>query len=568
MVKFILYFLDKFRWFFINIGVDYTSLRAILEVKLLIETRGFWIKNPKASQAAPKSDEDETSPFEPEIEEESNHRTFLKTSIIQAVFSFLYAIVIFSVKQTIFNMLLMCFTYMMFMICFNMLADFAEVLFDNQDNTTLLSRPVDPKTIWISRLLHLLIFLGLLTFANAIGLAVVLALKMGLMVGVFFLISVSFLCLISVFISSGLYIFLSKLVNPERFKDIIIYVQIFFTLSLSIGYQFISGQSKISVEDIFQPSSVKIWHYFAPPAWYAHIIDSYVYEVKDWHHLNFVFLGILFPIIAMVLINKYLAPFFANRLTSIQYYASVDTRKSSARFLIRDFFNKIHQLFKHSVLEKSAFELVWTIVTRDRRFKLRAYPSLGLLILFTIRYYNDTLTVDVNRLMILYYTTFTLSMIVQQIFLSDNWKASWIYQIMPIENPGELLIGAYRSVIIRFIVPLYILITTIMLLKEGIACLKDVYLNISVTLLYIAISVFKESFRLPFSVEASNSNAKGNNWIRFFNLIFVMPMIGLIHYYIAKTLVGTLVIATAFSIIAIILFQQYKFISWERIRHS
>jgi hypothetical protein len=45
-------------------------------------------------------------------------------------------------------------------------------------------------------------------------------------------------------------------------------------------------------------------------------------------------------------------------------------------------------------------------------------------------------------------------------------------------------------------------------------------------------------------------------------------MIGLIHYYIAKTLVGTLVIATAFSIIAIILFQQYKFISWERIRHS
>jgi hypothetical protein len=81
---------------------------------------------------------------------------------------------------------------MMFMICFNMLADFAEVLFDNQDNSTLLSRPVDPKTIWISRLLHLLIFLGLLTFANAIGLAVVLALKMGFVVGLLFLIGVAF----------------------------------------------------------------------------------------------------------------------------------------------------------------------------------------------------------------------------------------------------------------------------------------------------------------------------------------------------------------------------------------
>jgi hypothetical protein len=54
----------------------------------------------------------------------------------------------------------------------------------------------------------------------------------------------------------------------------------------------------------------------------------------------------------------------------------------------------------------------------------------------------------------------------------------------------ELLVGAYRSVIIRFIVPLYILITTIMLVKEGITCLKDVYLNISVTLHFISPLVF------------------------------------------------------------------------------
>jgi hypothetical protein len=101
MVKFILYLLDKFRWFFINIGVDYTSLRAILEVKLLIETRGFWIKNPRSTETAESPEETEGLLIEPEIEEESNHRTFLKTSIIQAVFSFLYAIVIFSVKQTV-----------------------------------------------------------------------------------------------------------------------------------------------------------------------------------------------------------------------------------------------------------------------------------------------------------------------------------------------------------------------------------------------------------------------------------------------------------------------------------
>jgi hypothetical protein len=60
---------------------------------------------------------------------------------------------------------------------------------------------------------------------------------------------------------------------------------------------------------------------------------------------------------AMVLINKYLAPFFANRLTSIQYFATVDTRKSSAKFLIRDFFNKIHKLFKHSFLKNLLLNL-------------------------------------------------------------------------------------------------------------------------------------------------------------------------------------------------------------------
>jgi hypothetical protein len=192
MVKFILYFLDKFRWFFINIGVDYTSLRAILEVKLLIETRGFWIKNPKASQSAPKSEEDETFPFESEIEEESNHRTFLKTSIIQAVFSFLYAIVIFSVKQTVFNMLLMCFTYMMFMICFNMLPTLQRyfLIIKTIQLYSQTSRPQNNLDFSITSFID---FSGSLTFANAIGLAVVLALKMGLMVGLFFLIGVFFM---------------------------------------------------------------------------------------------------------------------------------------------------------------------------------------------------------------------------------------------------------------------------------------------------------------------------------------------------------------------------------------
>lgn len=568
MVKFILFLLDRFRWFFTNIGVEYTALRAIMEVKLLIETRGFWIKNPKLKHPTGLEVDTDTKALEPEIEEESNHRTFIKTSIIQGVFSFIYAIVIFSVKQTVFNMMLMCFTYMMFMICFNMLSDFAEVLFDTQDNQTLLSKPVDAKTIWISRLLHLFIFLGILSLANALGLMVVLSLKLGFVVGLLFLVGVVFLCLISVFVSSGLYILLSKVVNPDRFKDIIIYVQIAFTLSLSIGYQFISGQSKITVEDIFQPTPIQTWHYFTPPAWYSIIIDSYKYHILDWQRVNFIFLGILLPIMTLILVNKFLAPFFASRLSSIQYYVNLESKTTSSKSIINRFFRNVHQFFKHSILEKSAFELVWIIVTRDRRFKLRAYPSLGLLILFTIRYYYDNQTIEINRLMILYYSTFTLNMIVQQIFLSDNWKASWIYQILPIDNPGELLIGAYRSVIIRFIVPLYILVTTIMLMKEGLDSLYDIYLNISVTLLFMAISVFRENFRLPFSVEAGNSNVKGNNWLRFFNLIVVMPTIGTVHYYISQSSVGTLVIATAFIIIAVILFNQYKFISWERIRHS
>jgi hypothetical protein len=75
------------------------------------------------------------------------------------------------------------------------------------------------------------------------------------------------------------------------------------------------------------------------------ILDSYVYHVKDWHHLNFIFLGVFFPILAMVLINKYLAPFLQIDYL-IQYFATVDTKASAAKSLIREFFDKIHKLFK------------------------------------------------------------------------------------------------------------------------------------------------------------------------------------------------------------------------------
>jgi hypothetical protein len=548
MTKAVLWLLDRFAWLFVKFKIDFVALKAIVEIKLITENRRLQSTHKKQQKQDP------------------DNQTFLKMVLVQVFFSFIYGLGIFFVQQKVFNMMLMSFAFIMFMIAFNMISDFVEILFDTNDNVILLPKPIDSRTIWMARLIHILVFLGILTVANSVGLIVFISIKLGLAVGVLFFVFVLLLCLLTVFLSSILYLALTRLTHPEKLKDIIIYLQIFFTIGLSIGYQFIARINKGDLDDLQSPVDISTWHYFVPPAWFAIGIESFVFHTFRMPYPIFWSMVVFIPFLSLYFLNRFLAPFFAKGLSAISFSESIIANANETLGQRIGIFTYFKNVFTKSLLERSSFELVWKIISRDRRFKLRTYPTFGMLVYFMYKYYSDANTIGVSRLLVLYYATFTLYVITQQIFVSDDWKAAWIYRVAPIANPGEILIGAYKSVILKYILPLYLLVGAALYYREGVRVFDDIFLNISVTLLYLSAGVFQERFKLPFSIENDNASKKGANWVRIAVIVFVLPVMGYVHYFIAQTLLGTLVVGSGFYIISIILFNQYKYISWDRIK--
>jgi hypothetical protein len=85
-------------------------------------------------------------------------------------------------------------------------------------------------------------------------------------------------------------------------------------------------------------------------------------------------------------------------------------------------------------------------------------------------------------------------------------------------------------------------------------------------LLFIGGGVFTKRFSMPFSRSVTENNLNGMRGANFILLLFVVPILGGIHYFISKTTYGVIILTPIFLGIAIILFSEYRKISWDKIR--
>ncbi|MEA5260781.1 hypothetical protein VB264_23480 [Arcicella aquatica] len=546
MTKFILRILDKLQWLFKWLSVDYPTLRAIVEVKLIAENR--------RSHGLQRNQQQK--------KEQSN--TFLKSLLLQAFFSLLYGLMILFIKQPVYLVMMLSFAFIMFMVAFNMISDFAEVLFDTSDNVILLPRPVDGKVIWMARLIHIIVFLGALTLANSFGSIIFTAYKFGWQAGVLFVGCVVLLCLITIFLTSILYLLLTKVVSEEKLKDIIGYAQIAFSVFLAVGYQFIARTDKL-IGTSTQEIVIKWWHYITPPAWFAGVMEAFIEKHFELPYIIFSVLVLIVPFAALYIMNNYLSPLFAKSLSGLGTPSIIEDERQKAAPK-NNLLHVLSKVFTKTTLEKSAFELVWIITARDRKFKVRAYPIFGMLIYFMYNFFTQTDKEAFNVLMVLYYAMFIIWIFSQQIYISDDWKAAWAYRVAPLVQPGEILLGGLKAVLVKVGIPVYIIIGAVVIYKSGFGMIDDILFAMASTLLFISLNVFGGDFSLPFSIEVVNGKVKGSQWMKFLFLFFVAPILGFLHFFIAKTTYGLIALTPILLIIALLLLKEYRKISWERIK--
>ncbi len=548
MVKLFLGFLDLFKWVFKLLRVDYPKLRNILQVKLLIDTRRTYHN----------------------INANPNSKKGLKTNAYAQLLGIHFltgAFFLYFIIQTkiLFIAVLMILSLIMMMTAMTLLSHFTPVLLDTSDNTILLPRPVDGRTVFVARSLHALFYLFSISGALAFGTLVAGTVKYGVLFGIGFLLSLALCNLFTYFLIYLLFLGLLNIASGEKFKEIVTFLEIALPLVFIIVYLLMGENTKL--EEIVAVFSGL--NDYLPPAWFAGLVDALTTGNYASPYLMYIILSITVPLVSLLVVVLFLAPSFNRKLAQMEITPAKKNPKADNPGVI----NFFASILGRSKTEKSAFRLVWKLTGREKRLKLNTYPLLGTSLMFiyiiavgtykSVDIALNTLPQTFRHIPILYVCSLMLLTAISQMAYSEKYKAAWLFRAVPVSSPGELLNGSLKAVIAKFCFPVLLVIPPILMIWGPNAIDDVVFAVLNILLLSISLGLVL-SRGLPFAKNAETISMAGKLFPSL-AVIFLYIGICILHYFLAPHLfavaAGTIPLAAA----VLYLFRKYKHTSWATI---
>lgn len=555
MTTFYIKILFILRPIFIRLGVNFDQLAAIVEVKLKMDNR-----RTRFNQMNKKQQESNASFY----------WTLLLYTLLSSIFGFFVYI-----SSTVTAVYSMAFAYVMFMLAMTLITDFSSVILDSNDNAVLLPRPVDDRTLLIARITHILMYLLSMMFALSLPVLVATVIKYGVFVGLIFLIISLLMLILIVFLTNIFYLVLMKFTSEEKLRNIINSFQIILTFLFMGGYRIVGRlvnfealQSSLELKAIW-------WHYLIPPIWMGNSMNVTINHQFDGSKLLFIFLTLTVPFMVFFLVNNVLSESFSQKIAGMD----VAKREESVPSQVKSsgFVGRLAQIFTGTPIEHGAFEFVWKLTSRDRKFKLRVYPSLAYLLIYpvfmigagksegSISQQIEHLRESSWLLVMMIYLCFSILLIIRlQISQSEEFKASWIFTIAPLTQPGEVLSGAFRSVMVKFMFPIILLLSIILPIIWGGDVIDDIFFG-ALTVINIALlnSISSRDNKFPFSTEVKNSS--GGTFLRTMLYMVATGFMGLIHFFLMKVSYVIPVFAVFQLILVLYLLKKYRELGWEKV---
>jgi ABC-2 type transport system permease protein len=501
--------LDIFEKLFRRYGIDYKIMRRILQVKLTMDGR----RVPTIfSQNAKKKDKD-------------TNNQYIKSLWIYVLFGLFMIPFIIMGENYLFQMSLF-YGIFTFFIMTSMISDFSSVLLDIRDRNILFPKPVDKRTISMTKIIHILIYLSFLTIALA-GIPMIVGLiKHGFL---FFLTTVLSIILIDLFIvvlTALIYLSILRFFDGEKLKDIINYVQILLSLGIMVGYQLLVRSFEFI--DLSISLESQWWQVFIFPMWYGAMMEVIMNGKAQLFHLLFTLLGILMPLLSIWIYIK-LNPAFEQNLQKLSYHGKAkEKRRGKLGRLILRFICRSDE-------ERAFFRFASTMMKNERDFKLKVYPSLGFSAVIPLIFIMNGFHSDFNQLstsnsfLTAYFSLIIIPTILVLLKFSGKYKGAWIYRVAPIKQLKPMFSGTIKAFIFNLYLPVYMFLSVIFLALFGLKILPDlvvVFLN-ACTFAVICFMILKKS--IPFSESFDEYNQNSNIAIFIGLMLFVALFAGL-HY--------------------------------------
>lgn len=518
MTRSILWLLDRLQPLIRASGADYSQLRAIVQVKLTMDNRRPSVGLGRYGKQSAESNNSFT-------------RVLLVYTLIGGLISL--AMLAAPERDRLFFPLTLQFSYIMALCAMTLISDFSSVILDSSDNQIILPRPVNSRTLWLARVVHITSYLASIALSLSIVGVLIVTYRFGALAGLLYLLMSLLSAVLMVFLTNVFYLVLMRFISEEKLREVINYFQIVMAILFYGGYQLLPRLMDTQTM-LTQALTHQWWHYLIPPMWMAGAVDMVVRPMVDATHLIFGALALLTPFAGLWFMNRFLTAGFTQTLSSIDQESSTVIPSTLAQGQHQSqtgWIERLSDWFTDNPLERAAFAFTWRITGRDRKFKLKTYPQLGFglayVVVMSVRGQSFGST-GFFYLFALYFASLYVLVAQNQLGISDNYRASWVYGSAPIRNPGDVLSGALKALMVKLLAPFYVVVSAYILYRYGIDKIGDVLLAFSNSLIMLVSAALLSTHYLPFSTPPDA--LKQNNTARGLLISIVLGIVGFSHY--------------------------------------
>lgn len=342
-----------------------------------------------------------------------------------------------------------------------------EVVINPPDYRMLAHMPISSRTYFLVKftraLLYVVVFAGVLNIPPAIfGIwsknAPILFPASYLPIS--FMATFFVIGLVSVF-----YGYLIKLYRWGKFRDLVAYSQLLFAILIPLSYYLLPlliSMPRIAGMDSDYITALK-WIYLLPYSWFAGLVHFTLGEF----HVHFLYLSILAVVSTVLLVVIPLGRIslkYSEHLSFLLESANIVWKVSRTR-------RKRLATFLKNTETRAGFELVSIYLKRDRNTKTRLFAKLGVSLAAVIpmiptipelmgRPFSIGLAIGIP-IYSFSVCAYAVSCLLSILRFSEDWKAAWIFTIVPVESHDSFFKGAKLAIISYFIAPYCVILTGI-----------------------------------------------------------------------------------------------------------
>jgi hypothetical protein len=417
-------------------------------------------------QASLKMDFRSTNPLASGNGSSPTKSALLVNGTLNALFSLIISVSLAASGASAFFFSVVALGYAMVMVGMSILIEFGLVVISPDDFLILAHRPVSSRTFFAVKFSNLCFYILILGASLNVIPALVGLGSQGSR-WYFPLVYLAVSTVASVFVAGAIvavYGLILRRVNYEKFKDLLVYVQIAFSFLLFFGYQVVPRLAG-NVKGVDITVLAHSWAAAFPSVWFAGAIELALAHAT-LEAFGLALLALLMMAVVLPVLFRSVSLDYSEQISRMMSATTRGADTATARpttGLPSRWFNR---LLLSNVEERAFFYFILTMFRRNRQLKLQVYPNFGIVIAMlgvaflqkggvpdplTERTYGIATIIPVMSFLL------AGSSMAALLPFSDEHLGAWTFHVAPVAQRRRILKAVKKAVVLVLFVPLFLL---------------------------------------------------------------------------------------------------------------